>query len=73
LPALGLTAFAFASSRMRPLIGGLALGSAALLAQMAWSGDAAYVFGPLLARAWTVGGAVICLWIARTALDKRPS
>ncbi len=54
-------------------IGGLALGSAALLAQMAWSGDAAFVFGPLMARLWAVGNALVCLWIARMALDTRPS
>lgn len=72
LPALGLTAFAFASRRARPLLGGLALGTAALLAQMAWSGDVAFVFGPVMARAWAVGNALVCLWIARMALDARP-
>lgn len=71
LPAVALTALGFASRRARPLIGGVALGSAALLAQMAWSGDAAFVFGPFMARLWTVGSALVCLWIARLALDSK--
>jgi hypothetical protein len=73
LPALGLTALGFASRRARPLIGGLALGTAALLAQMVWSGDAAFVFGPLMARLWGVGNALVCVWIARLALDSKPA
>jgi serine protease len=73
LPALGLTALGFASRSARPLIGGLALGSAALLAQLAWSGDAAFVFGPLMARAWAVGNALVCFWVARLALDAKAS
>jgi serine protease len=73
LPALALTTLGFASRRARPLIGGLALGSAALLAQMAWSGDAAFVFGTFMARLWAVGNALVCLWIARLALDSKPA
>jgi serine protease len=69
LPALGLTMFGFNSRRLRPFVGGLALGSAALLAQLAWSGDVAFVGGPMLARVWTVGNALVCLWLARAALD----
>jgi serine protease len=71
LPALGLTMFGFASRRLRPLIGGVALGSAALLAQLAWSGDAAFVGGAMLARVWTIGNALLCLWLARMALDAK--
>ncbi len=71
LPALGLTALAFANRRARPIVGGVAMGSAALLAQLAWSGDVAFVFGPWLARIWTAGSALLCLWIARIALDAK--
>ena len=53
------------------LIGVIALGTAALLTQLAWSGDAAFVGGPLLARVWTVANALVCLWLARTALDAK--
>jgi serine protease len=71
LPSIALSAVGFASRRMRPLIGGVALGTAALLSQMAWSADVAFVGGPLLARAWAVGNALVCLWIARVALDAK--
>jgi serine protease len=71
LPAVVLTALGFASRRARPLIGGVALGTAALLTQMAWSGDAAFVAGPFLSRLWLAANALVCLWIARTALDAR--
>jgi hypothetical protein len=71
LPALGLTMLGFASARVRPFIGGIALGTAALLVPMAWSGDATFVGGPMLARAWVVGNALVCLWLARMALDAK--
>jgi serine protease len=71
LPAVALTMFGFASRRVRPAIGGVALGTAALLAQMAWSGDVAFVGGPLLARVWAVSNALVCLWLARAALETK--
>jgi serine protease len=71
LPSIVLTALGFASRRMRPLIGGIALGTAALLCQMAYSADVAFVAGEALARAWAVGNALVCLWIARVALDRK--
>jgi serine protease len=71
LPALALTALGFASRRFRPTIGGVALGTAALLAQMAWTGDAAFVGGAFLLRIWAVTNAIVCLWLARAALDVR--
>ncbi len=71
LPAIALTLFGFASRRVRPLIGGVALGTAALLAQMAWSGEAAFVAGPFLARVWVTFHALVCLWIARAALSAK--
>jgi serine protease len=71
LPAIALTMLGFASKRFRPFIGGLALGTAALCAQMAWSGDVAFVGGPMLARVWAVANALVCLWLARTALDTK--
>jgi hypothetical protein len=40
---------------------------------MAWSGDAAFVFGTFMARLWAVGNALVCLWIARLALDSKPA
>lgn len=69
LPSIALAALGFASRRIRPLIGGIALGTAALLCQMAYSADVAFVAGEALARAWAAGNALVCLWIARVALD----
>ncbi len=71
LPAVGLSALGFANPRARPFIGGVALGTAALLAQIAWSADAAFVGGALLAWVWVVTNGLVCLWIARTGLGER--
>jgi serine protease len=69
LPAVGLTMIGFASRHFRPIIGGVALGTAALCAQLAWSADAAFIGGTTLARLWGVVNALVCLWLARMALD----
>ncbi len=71
IPAVVLTLFGFANRRLRPFIGGIAIGSAALCAQIAWSADVAFVGGPFLARIWAVVNALVCLWIARMALDAK--
>ena len=71
LPAIALSAVGFANRRLRPFIGGVALGSAALLTQMAWSADVAFVGGALLAGVWALGNALVCFWIARVALDAK--
>ncbi len=71
LPAIALTMIGFASSRARPLIGGVALGTAAMLAHMAYAGDTAFVAGVLGARVWALANALVCVWIARAALDGR--
>jgi|CZKU01.1.fsa_nt_gi serine protease len=71
LPTLALAAIGFRSRHLRPLIGGIALGSAALLVQMAWSGDAGFVAGAFLARVWEVANALVCLWLARVALEDK--
>ncbi|MGH7268856.1 MAG: S8 family serine peptidase [Polyangiaceae bacterium] len=69
LPAASLIAVGFSSRRVRPFIGGVALGTAALLCQMAWSGDSAFVAGMTLGRLWAAANVCVCLWIARVALD----
>jgi serine protease len=70
LPVVGLTALGFASRRARPFIGGVALGTAALLAQMSWSGDVAFAGGPLLAKLWAAANAGVCFWIACVGLER---
>jgi serine protease len=71
LPALGLAALGFRSRHLRPLVGGVALGSAALLLQMAWTGDSAFVAGAFLGRVWSVANVFVCLWLARIALEEK--
>jgi serine protease len=68
LPALVLAALGFARPSVRPVVGGLALGSAALLGQMMGSGDVAFFGGPTLLRVWAGANVLVCLWLARTAL-----
>jgi serine protease len=71
LPAFALVAILFGAPRLRPLVGGFALGAAALAAQLAWSGDAAFALGTLAMRLYLVASILACTWIARIALDAR--
>ncbi len=71
LPAVALAAVGFGSKRLRSFLGGFALGSAALLFQLAWSADVATPFGGLGLRLWTIANMMVCLFVARLALDKR--
>jgi serine protease len=71
LPALAIAALFFGVARVRPVLGGFALGSAALMTQIAISGDSAFFLGAFAMRVWMIGGAFVCLWLARVALDAR--
>jgi serine protease len=70
LPALALTMILF-QTRLRRFVGGFALGSAALATQIALTGDVAFWAGSMMLRVWTIASALICLWIARIALDAK--
>ena len=70
-PAVAGLLLFYGVKRLRPLVGGLAIGSAALLAQMAISGDVAFVFGSLGLRAFAVLNALVCFWIAKVTLDEK--
>lgn len=70
-PAIAATALLFGVKRLRPLVGGFAVGSAALLTQMAISGDVLFAFGSVPMRIFTAVNAAICFFIARAALDKK--
>lgn len=61
----------FGVRRLRPLVGGFAVGMAALLVQMAYSADVQFVGGAFVLRLWTLTNALVCLWIARLSLDVR--
>jgi serine protease len=72
LPAFALTLVGFRHDRLRPFIGGLALGTGALLIQMLGSADAVFISGALLGRVWQVSNLAVCVWLARVALQRRP-
>jgi serine protease len=69
LPVLAAAAVFFGVRRLRPAIGGFALGTAAFATQMAVSGDVAFVFGTWGMRLYALASVAACLWIARIALD----
>lgn len=71
LPVFGLTALLFGSKRMRPALGGMALGTAALLVQIGISGETFYALGPFMLRIWCAVNVLACLWLARLALDAK--
>jgi serine protease len=73
LPAIALTVLLFGAKKLRPTIGGFALGTAALLTQMAVMADVAAPFGVLAMRGWVVANAMVCLWLARLSLDAKRS
>jgi serine protease len=73
LPVFGLTALVFGSKRLRPMLGGIALGTAALLVQMGVSGETFYGLGPFMLRVWCAVNALACFWLARIALDAKKS
>jgi len=71
LPVIALTALGFANRSIRPVVGGVALGMAALLLQMAWSQDTRFVGGPFWACVLALANALVCAWIARVGLEVR--
>jgi serine protease len=71
LPSVALTALFFGVKPLRPLVGGIALGTAALLAQNAISGDSAFVLGAFAAKIFAVANIAVCMWLARMTLDRK--
>jgi serine protease len=71
LPVFALTAVLFGNKRLRPVIGGLALGTAALCTQIGFSGETLYAMGPFMLRVWCAVNVVLCLALARLALDAK--
>lgn len=68
LPAIGLTAIAFRGKKTRPFIGGIALGTAAFLAQLLLWEETAFALGTAILAMWATANGLVCLWIARIAL-----
>ncbi len=70
LPVLAAMAVFFGAKRLRPSLGGFAVGSVALMLQLSWSLDVVSPFGALATRVWLVANAALCLWLARVALER---
>ncbi len=68
LPSFLLVALGFHRPALRALAGGLAVGTAAYLTQIAWSGESQFVFGTLMMRVWAMVNVVACLWVAKNTL-----
>ncbi|MGK4008785.1 S8 family peptidase [Sorangium sp. So ce1036] len=66
---LGLTSLFFGVKRLRPVIAGVAVGTAAYLTSVVVLGEAAGPFGRLALVVWCAVNAAACLWIARTNLS----
>ncbi len=71
LPAVVSTALLFGVKSLRSTLGGFALGTAALLAQIAVLGDVATPFGSFATKLWLGANVMVCLWIARLVLDRK--
>jgi serine protease len=71
LPIFALTSLFFGNKTLRPILGGLALGTAALCVQMGVAGETFYALGPFALRIWCFVNAAACLWLARLALDAK--
>jgi serine protease len=70
-PAFLMTTFFFTNKRVRPFIGGVALGSAALLTQMGISGETLFALGGFGLRMFCAANVVALLWLARMTLDSK--
>ena len=68
-PVLGAALLFFGFRRTRPMLGGFALGMAALLIQVGVQADVTFFLGSFALRAWMIVNVLLCLWIARLSLD----
>jgi hypothetical protein len=71
LPIFALTTVLLGNKTVRPVLGGLALGTAALLVQIGISGETFYALGPFMLRIWCAVNVLLCLWVARLTLDTK--
>ena len=72
-PAFLLTTFFFNNKRLRPFVGGFALGTGALLVQLGISGETLFALGSVGLRVFCAANVIACLWVARMSLDAKRS
>lgn len=70
-PAFLLTTLFFNNKALRPFVGGLALGSAALLTQIGISGEVWFAMGSVMLRVFCALNVLGLLWVARMSLDAK--
>ena len=70
LVPFALTALFFGAKRLRPVVAGVATGTAAYLVSVAVLGEHAGPFGRTLLVAWCAVNAALCVWIARANLEE---
>ncbi len=71
VPVIVLAGLFFSSKRLRPVVGGFALGCCALLLQLAISAQVMMPFSPFGFRLFVLVNAAACFFIARFALVKK--
>ncbi len=71
LPSFAFLALLFGAKKTRGVLGGFAIGAAALLTQIFVSGEVAFPLGSLGLRIFCIVNALACLWIARISLDEK--
>lgn len=69
-PAFIMVAVGLHRPAIRTMAGGLALGTAAYLAQVVVSGEVQFVMGTFVMRAWAMVNIAACLWVAKSTLGK---
>jgi len=72
-PAFLLVTLFFNSKKLRPFVGGFALGTAALMAQIGFSGETLFALGKVGLWIFCALNALVCLWVARFTLDAKKS
>jgi serine protease len=70
-PAFLLTTLFFNHKRLRPFVGGFALGTAALMVQLGFSGETWFALGPFALKIFCGVNAALALWVARFTLDAK--
>lgn len=71
IPAWLLTGLFFDNKKLRPIIGGVAAGSAALMAELMFSGSTHYAVWGWVAITWLCGNIAACIWIADKSLEDK--
>lgn len=70
IPAALATVLLLKNKFGRLFAGGLAVGSAILCAQLAFSGEATFILGAMIMKVWMVANVLMCAYFAKSTLAK---